>query len=97
MEKEKALQLIGIAVFLIVTTLTYGIVTPVSKTTDTSMEAVTNKITNTTINTTANTTANTTTNPIDDTSQIAKNYHVLTAITIGGVIAIVIVFFLGFW
>jgi hypothetical protein len=97
MRKENALQLIGIAIFLIVTTLTYGIVTPVSDIKDTSLETVTNKITNTTANTTANTTTNTTTNLVDDTSRIANNYHILTAIAVGVVIAIVIVFFLGFW
>lgn len=91
MKKEQFLQLIGIAIFLIVTSLTYGIVTPVSDTKNISLEAVTNKI----INTTANTTANTTT--IDDTSQLTKDYRTMIAITAGLVIAIVSVFFLGYF
>lgn len=92
MKKENSLQLIGITAFLVISILTYGVVTPVSETKTTSFENVTNKITSTT-----NTTTNTTADSIDDTSRIANNYHILTAITAGVVIAIVIVFFLGFW
>jgi hypothetical protein len=91
MRKEQALQLIGIAIFIIVTSLTYGIVTPVNNTlSNNSLVAVTNHITDTT-----NTTN--TTNTTDDTSRIANNYHIMTAIAVGGVIAIVIVFLIGFW
>jgi hypothetical protein len=92
MRKEIVLQLIGIAIFLIATTLTYGIVTPVQKNA-TSLESVTDKITNTT----GNTTTNVTETPIDGTSRLINNYHILIAIVAGLVIAIVIVFLLGFW
>jgi tetrahydromethanopterin S-methyltransferase subunit B len=92
MRREHVLQLIGIAIFLIATTLTYGIVIPVQKNV-TSLEAITDKITNTTENTTTNTTAT----PIDDTSRFANDYRIMTAIAAGFVIAIVIVFLLGFW
>ena len=58
MRKEQALQLIGIAIFIIVTSLTYGIVTPVNNTiSNNSLVAVTNQITNTT-NTTNTTLVN---------------------------------------
>jgi len=105
MTTEHILQLIGIAIFLIITSLTYGIMTPVNEKTNTLLEAVTTKITNITANTTANittnatinTTTNTTTNTIDDTSRLTNNYRIMTAITVGGVIAIVIIFFLGSW
>jgi hypothetical protein len=55
--KEQVLSLIGIAIFLIVTSLTYGIVTPLNQTTNNSLVAMTNKITNTT-NTTNTTIVN---------------------------------------
>lgn len=97
MRKEQALQLIGIAIFIIVTSLTYGIVTPVNNTiSNNSLVAVTNHITNTT-NTTNETNETNTINTTDDTSRLANNYHIMTAITVGGVIAIVIVFLIGFW
>lgn len=97
MRKEQALQLIGIAIFIIVTSLTYGIVTPVNNTiSNNSLVAVTNHITNTT-NTTNETNETNTINTTDDTSRLANNYHIMTAIAVGGVIAIVIVFLLGFW
>jgi hypothetical protein len=97
MRKEQALQLIGIAIFIIVTSLTYGIVTPVNNTiSNNSLVAVTNQITNTT-NTTNATNETNTINTTDDTSRLANNYHIMTAIAVGGVIAIVIVFLLGFW
>jgi hypothetical protein len=89
MKKEQFLQLIGIAIFLIVTSLTYGIVTPVKQTTtNTSLVAVTNEITNTT---------NNTTNSVDDNSQLTDNYHIIIAITAGVVIALVTVFLIGSW
>ena len=89
MNKEQVLSIIGIAIFLIVTSLTYGIVAPVNKTTtNSSLIAITNEITNTT---------NNTTNTIDDTSRLTKNYHIMIAITAGVVIAIVAVFFLGYF
>jgi hypothetical protein len=97
MRKEQALQLIGIAIFIIVTSLTYGIVTPVNNTiSNNSLVAVTNHITDTT-NTTNATNATNTTNTTDDSSRLANNYHIMTAIAVGGVIAIVIVFLIGFW
>jgi len=89
MQKEQVLSLIGIAIFLIVTSLTYGIVTPVNQTTtNNSLVTLTNEITNTT---------NNTTNTIDDTSRLTKNYHIMIAITAGVVIAIVAIFFLTSW
>lgn len=89
MKKEQILSLLGIAIFLIVTTLTYGIVTPVKQTTtNTSLIAVTNDITNTT---------NNTTNAIDNNSRLTNDYHIMIAITAGVVIAIVAVFIVGFW
>jgi hypothetical protein len=97
MRKESALQLIGIAIFIIVTSLTYGVVTPVNNTiSNNSLVAVTNHITNTT-NITNATNATSTTNTTDDTSRLANNYHIITAIAVGGVMAIVIVFLIGFW
>ena len=100
MRKENALQLIGIAVFLIATTLTYGIVTPVHKNA-TALEAVTDKITdkteNTAINTTENMTTNTTATPRDDAGRLTNNYRILIAIATGVVITIVAVFLVGFW
>jgi hypothetical protein len=93
MRKEKALQIVGVVIFLAVTTLTYGVVTPVNKTTNASLDAVTSKITNMSTNTSTNTT-----NTTDDTtSPLTKDYHILTAIAVGLVIAIVAVFFIGFW
>jgi hypothetical protein len=89
MEKEQILSLIGVAVFLIVTSLTYGIVTPTSQTTNTSLVTVTNEITNIA--------ANNTTNPVDNDSQLTKDYRIVIAITAGVVIAIVAVFLLGYW
>jgi hypothetical protein len=103
MRKESALQLIGIAIFIIVTSLTYGVVTPVNNTiSNNSLVAVTNHITNTTnitnaTNTTSTTSTTSTTNTTDDTSRLANNYHIITAIAVGGVMAIVIVFLIGFW
>ena len=89
MKKEQVLSLIGIAIFLIVTSLTYGIVTPVNQTTtNNSLVTLTNEITNTT---------NNTTNTIDDTSRLTKNYHLMIAITAGVVITIVAIFFLTSW
>ena len=61
-----------------------------------SLVAVTNQITNTT-NTTNATNETNTINTTDDTSRLANNYHIMTAIAVGVVIAIVIVFLLGFW
>ena len=89
MKKEQFLQFIGIAVFLIVTLLTYGIVTPVKQATNNSLVTMTNEITNTT--------TNNTTNMTDDTSRLTKNYHIMIAITAGVVIAIVAIFFLTSW
>jgi hypothetical protein len=94
MRKEKALQIVGVVIFLAVTTLTYGVVTPVNKTTNASLDAVTSKITNMSTNTSINTSTNTTD---DTTSRLTKDYHILTAIAVGLVIAIVAVFFIGFW
>lgn len=92
MRKENALQIIGIATFLIATSLTYGIVTPVHNTTNSSLDALTTKITNITTNTT-----NTTNTTDDTTSRMANDYHIMIAIAVGVVIAIVVVFFIGFW
>lgn len=89
MKKEQFLQFIGIAVFLIVTLLTYGIVAPVKQTTNNSLVTITNEITNTT--------TNNTTNMTDDTSQLTKNYHIMIAITAGVVMAMVAIFFLTSW
>ena len=55
MRKEKTLQIVGVVIFLAVTTLTYGVVTPVNKTTNSSLDAVTSKITNMSTNTSTNT------------------------------------------
>lgn len=89
MQKEQILSLIGVAIFLIVTTVTYGIVTPVKQsTTNSSLITVTNEITNAT-NDTSNTTAATT--------RLTKDYQIMTAIVSGIVIAIVGVFILGYW
>jgi hypothetical protein len=55
--KEQILSFIGIAIFLIVTSLTYGIVTPVNQTTNNSLVTLTSQITNTT-NTTNTTLVN---------------------------------------
>jgi len=97
MRKEKALQIVGVVIFLAVTTLTYGVVTPVNKTTNSSLDAVTSKITNMSTNTSTNTLTNTTNTTDDTTSRLTKDYHILTAIAVGLVIAIVAVFFIGFW
>lgn len=92
MRKESALQIIGIAIFLITTTFTYGIVTPVHKNA-TSLEAVTDKITDSSENMTTNTTVT----PTDDTGRLISNYRILIAIAVGLVITIVAVFLVGFW
>lgn len=88
MKKEKTLQIIGIAVFLIVTLLTYGVVTPVSET-KTSQDLEKSKVTNTTTNTT---------NISEDSNiRLENNYRIMTAIAAGAVLSIIIVFLIGFW
>lgn len=88
MKKEKTLQIIGIAVFLIVTLLTYGVVTPVSET-KTSQDLEKSKVTNTTTNTT---------NISEDSNiRLENNYRLMTAIAAGAVLSIIIVFLIGFW
>ena len=54
MNKEQILSFIGIAIFLIVTSLTYGIVTPENQTTNNSLVTLTSQITNTTNTTLVN-------------------------------------------
>lgn len=88
MKKEKTLQIIGIAVFLIVTLLTYGVVTPVSET-KTSQDLEKSKVTNTTTNTT---------NISEDSNiRLENDYRIITAIAAGAVLSIIIVFLIGFW
>lgn len=88
MKKEKTLQIIGIAVFLIVTLLTYGVVTPVSET-KTSQDLEKSKVTNTTTNTT---------NISEDSNiRLENDYRIMTAIAAGAVFSIIIVFLIGFW
>jgi hypothetical protein len=90
MKTERLLMLIGIAIFLIVTSQTYFFVSPVNNTTGTALDKSTSEITSATTNTTANTTANT----IGDNSIITSFYRVLTAIATGGVIAALAIYFL---
>jgi hypothetical protein len=97
MKTDPILQLIGLAIFLIVTSQTYYVIVPLNKTSNTSLEAVATKITDTTTdttNTTTNTTINTTTNAIVDINLIKNNYRIITSIIAGGVIAIVALYFL---
>jgi hypothetical protein len=82
MKTERLLQLIGIAIFLIVTSLTYGIVSPVDNITNTLQEKSTSGITSTTANT------------IGDNSIITNTYRTTTAIATGGVIAVLAIHFL---
>lgn len=90
MKKEQILSLIGIAAFLIVTSLTYGIVTPFNETTtNNSLITITNDITNTTQNNTTNTT--------HDAGRLTNNYRIMIAITAGIVIAILAIFYLTSW
>lgn len=81
MKTERLLQLIGVALFLIITLQTYAIVTPVNDTTNTSQDNLTS-ITSTTATTTG------------DNNIIANIYRAITAIATGGVIAPLAVFFL---
>jgi hypothetical protein len=74
----------GVVLFLIVTSLTYGVVAPLNKTTNDTMETITSTMTNTT----------NTTNITVVVSPITNFYHIITAITTGGVIAMLAVFFL---
>lgn len=90
MKKDQILSLLVFAIFLIVTSLTYGIVTPVNQTTsNSSLVAVTNEITNNTSNDISNTTAT--------TIPITNDYRIMIAITAGVVIAIVAIFLLKYW
>jgi len=90
MKTERLLMLIGIAIFLIVTSQTYFFVSPVNNTTGTALDRSTSEITSTTTNTTTNTTANT----IGDNSIITSIYRILTATATGGVIAALAIYFL---
>lgn len=85
-KQKQAFQLLSIAIFFIVTTLTYGIVTPVKSTTDVSFQTVPGA--------SANTTTNTTASMSDNTSQLGSIYQLLTAVTTGGIVAVIVVFFL---
>lgn len=79
---ERLLQLIGIAIFLIVTSLTYYSVTPVTDTTNITQLEVTNETTSTTANTTG------------DNSIITNVYRTITSIATGAIISLLSVFFL---
>jgi hypothetical protein len=79
-------MLIGIAIFLIVTSQTYFFVSPINNTTSTALDKSTNEITSATTNTTANT--------VGDNSIITSIYRILTAIATGGVIAALAIYFL---
>jgi hypothetical protein len=78
MKTERLLQLIGIAIFLIVTSQTYVIVSPVNNITNTSQDKSTSGITSTTANT------------IGDNSILTNIYRTTTAIATGGVIAVLV-------
>jgi hypothetical protein len=93
MKINPILQLIGIAIFLIVTSQTYYVMVPLNKTSNTSLEAVATKITNAT-NITTNTTIDSSTNTSVDINLIKNNYRIITSIIAGGVIAIVALYFL---
>jgi hypothetical protein len=82
MKFERLLQLIGIAIFLILTSLTYYTMTPVIDTTNTTQVEVTNNTTSTTANTTG------------DNSIITNVYRTITAIATGAVISLLSVFLL---
>lgn len=82
MKTERLLQLIGIVIFLIVTSQTYVIVSPVNNITNTSQDNSTNGMTSTTANT------------IGDNSIIINIYRTTTAIATGGVIAVLAIHFL---
>ena len=82
MKHERLFQLIGVAIFLIVTSLTFYTVTPVTDTTNTTQVELTNVTTSTTANATG------------DNSIITDVYRTITAIASGGVISALAMFFL---
>jgi NAD/NADP transhydrogenase beta subunit len=83
MNKEQILKLIiGVAIFLIITSLTYYILSPLTH------------ATNTTTNATAGMTPKTITNTTSDVSPLTNIYRIVTSITAGGVIGIVTLSFL---
>ena len=82
MKTERLLQLIGIAIFIIVTSQTYVIVSPVNNITNTSQDKSTSGITSTTANT------------IGDNSILTNIYRTTTAIATGGVIVVLAIHFL---
>jgi hypothetical protein len=82
MKNKRLLLVIGIAMFLSITSLTYFSVTPVNNTTNTTLQELTSGTTNTTENTT------------NDNSTITNVYRTMTALITGIVFSAVAMFFM---
>jgi hypothetical protein len=83
MKNKRLLLLIGVAMFLSITSLTYFSVAPVNNTTaNTTLQEVTSETTNTTAVTT------------NENSIITNVYRTMTALITGGVISAVAIFFI---
>ena len=86
MNREQILQLIiGVAIFLIITALTYYILSPLTKSTNTTTNAMADMTPKTITNTT---------NKTSDISPLTNIYRIMTSITAGGVIGVVTLSFL---
>jgi ABC-type uncharacterized transport system permease subunit len=84
MKKEQKLQLIaGVAIFIIVTALTYYIMSPLIQSANATANITTNAMTNITTNTTS------------DISPLTNFYRIITSITAGCIIGTITIFFLS--
>ena len=88
MKHARLLQLLGITIFIIISSQTYAIVTPVINTPDTSIGKLTDGI--------SATTTSTTVSPIGDNSIITIVYRTLTSLATGSIIAVLTMFFFRF-